>query len=103
MPQSQPTRTPHAAGEDSTSQQPVERFHDGRVHVSIWEHAGIRGTFRTASFQLRYRDKDQQWQTGTSYSATDLTHLEDAAREARYRIKEWQRENATHRALKAAS
>ena len=74
------------------SRKPVEKFHDGSVHVSIWENAGPKGAFRTASFELRYRDKEQQWQTGHSYTVSDLKHLKAAAQEARTRIEHWQQE-----------
>jgi hypothetical protein len=60
------------------------------VHVSIWENEGIKGAFRTASFQLRYKDKQtDEWQTGASYGPSDLEQLERAAKEARTRIQSW--------------
>ena len=74
------------------SRKPVDKLHDGSVHVSIWENAGPKGAFRTASFELRYRDKEQQWQTGHSYTVSDLKHLKAAAQEARTRIENWQQE-----------
>jgi hypothetical protein len=70
---------------------PVERFHEGSVHVSIWEKSGPKGSFRTASFQLRYRD-EEEWRTSTSYGLGDIANLEKAAREAHARISSWQRE-----------
>jgi hypothetical protein len=78
----------------STPQSPVEKFNDGPVRVSIWENQGTKGAFRTATIELRYRDSQQQWQTGKSYSASDLLHLEAAAREARSRIETWRQANA---------
>jgi hypothetical protein len=71
-------------------QKPVDKFRDGPVHVSIWENNGIKGAFRAASFELRYKDDKEQWQTGRSYTAATLKHLESAAREARSRIESWQ-------------
>ena len=69
---------------------PFNNFHDGPVHVSIWENEGVKGAFRTASFQLRYKDKQKdEWQTGTNYGRSDLEHLERAAKEARTRIQNW--------------
>jgi hypothetical protein len=74
----------------SSKQQPVEKFHDGPVHVSIWQNEGPKGAFRTASFQLRYKEKQsEKWQTGTSYGLSDLESLERAAKEARTRIQTW--------------
>lgn len=86
----------HTEPEQETSaggRKPVEKFHEGPVHVSIWENTGPNGAFRTASFQLRYKDRDEQWQTSHSYSASDLRHLESAAGEARSRIERWQQQN----------
>ena len=68
---------------------PADKFHEGPVHVSIWEKEGPKGAFRTASFEIRYKKQDQ-WQTSHSYGTTDLKHLETAAKEARTRIEQWQ-------------
>ena len=57
------------------SRKPVDKFHDGSVHVSIWENASPKGAFRTASFELRYRDKQQQWQPTIVRSASTLVRL----------------------------
>jgi len=68
---------------------PADKFHEGPVHVSIWENTGPKGAFRTASFEIRYKKADQ-WQTSHSYGAGDLKHMETAAKEARTRIEQWQ-------------
>src|SRR5580700_5420494 len=75
-----------------TGHKPADKFHEGPVHVSIWENDGPKGAFRTAAFEIRYKKQDQ-WQTSHSYGATDLKHLENAAREARTRIEQWQQAN----------
>lgn len=92
-----PRSRPHSAppAEDQSSNKPVERFHDGPVHVSIWEKTGPKGLFRTASFQLRYRDQNDEWQTGQSYGLTGLSHLERAAHRARDTIEKWQQKTMT--------
>ncbi len=89
MAHSQTARTQHDE-QPSTDRgnKPVDKFREGPVQVSIWENEGINGAFRTASFELRYK-KDEQWQTGHSYGASDLKHLENAAQEARHRIETW--------------
>ena len=46
------------------NRKPVDKFTDGRVHVSIWENSGVKGAFRAATFQLRYKDQRDEWQTG---------------------------------------
>src|SRR5580704_16054330 len=77
----------------TTSNKPVDKFIEGPVHVSIWENSGSKGAFRSASFELRYKNDQEQWQTSRSYSASNLKHLESAAREARSRIESWQKAN----------
>ncbi|MGH9444145.1 MAG: hypothetical protein ACRD3O_00120 [Terriglobia bacterium] len=72
---------------------PVDKFQDGSIHVSIWENEGVKGAFRTASFQLRYKNSHNEWQTGSSYSVGDLKHLERATKEARGRIEAWQQQS----------
>jgi hypothetical protein len=57
----------------------VEKFRDGPVQVSIWQNQGSKGAFRAASFELRYKDSQEQWQTGRSYTSSALLHLESAA------------------------
>jgi hypothetical protein len=69
---------------------PADKFREGPVHVSTWEKQGVNGSFRVASFELRYK-KDKQWQTSHSYGASDLKFLENAAKEARHRIESWLR------------
>jgi hypothetical protein len=81
----------------STGQKPVDKFRDGPVHVSIWENEGPKGAFRSASFELRYRDKQNQWQSGHSYTDSSLLHLEKAANEARSRIEKWRQGGAAKR------
>ena len=89
MAQSQTARNQH--DEQATAgrgNKPVDKFREGPVHVSIWENESVKGAFRTASFELRYK-KDEQWQTSHSYGASDLKFLENAAKEARQRIETW--------------
>ena len=85
------------------NKKPVDKFTDGRVHVSIWENSGVKGAFRTATFQLRYKDQHDEWNTGTSFGASDLKHLENAAREARIRIENWQKASKTEEQPKSAT
>jgi hypothetical protein len=92
---------PQASNEEN--RKPLDKFTDGRVHVSIWENSGVKGAFRTATFQLRYKDEHDEWRTGTSFGTSDLKHLESAAREARTRIQTWQKANKTQEQPKSAA
>lgn len=82
--------------EDATAtpgKKPVDKFIDGPVHVSIWQHGDdVKHAYRVASMQLRYQNKNRQWQTSQSYGSTDLKHLESAAKEARTRIEKWKQD-----------
>lgn len=99
MPQSNPA----PRSEESQATKPVEKFHEGSVHVSIFENTGAKGSFRTASFQLRYKPKDsEEWKTSHSYGVSDLKSLERAAQEARTRIETWQHANKADQAKPAA-
>src|SRR5258708_32046492 len=91
MPQSAARTKPHddTGSATKTGQKPVEKFRDGPVQVSIWQNQSSKGAFRAASFEVRYRDSQEQWQTGRSYTSSALLHLESAAREARSRIERW--------------
>lgn len=86
---SRPRPSQDAPPNDNGGNKPVDRFHEGSIHVSIWEKTGAKGLFRTASFQLRYRD-GEEWRTSNSYGLTDLENMEKAAREAHARIEKWQ-------------
>jgi hypothetical protein len=64
------------------TERPVDKFTDGRVHVNIWGNSGVKGAFRTATFPLPYKDNNDECRPATSFGASDLKHLENAAREA---------------------
>jgi hypothetical protein len=83
-------------------QKPVDKFRENPVHVSIWENQGVKGAVRSASIELRYKDSNEEWQTGHSYGPSDLQHLESAAREARTRIETWLRTRRDNPAANAS-
>jgi hypothetical protein len=89
MTKSSAAPTEHDKTSGNAGRKPADKFHEGPVHVSIWENDGPQGAFRTASFEIRYKKQDQ-WQTSHSYGTADLKHLESASREARSRIEQWQ-------------
>ena len=75
-PMAQPATRVETSEEDqsasSSANKPVDKFVDGPVHVSIWQNTGSKGAFRNASFEIRYKDSQEQWQTGRSYTASNL-------------------------------
>jgi hypothetical protein len=52
------------------------------VHESIFPQESSKGTVRTENFQLRYKDKNEEFQTGHSYSRRDCEDLAKAAQKA---------------------
>jgi hypothetical protein len=92
-PQTPPANKAQTAKPNTPSNKPVDKFREGRVHVSIWENDGVHGAFRTASFEIRFK-KSNAWQSGASYALDDLAYLELAAKQARTRIEQWKREIA---------
>lgn len=98
------SQTKAATGSSSRSDsQPIDKFVNGPVHVSIWENTSVKGAFRAATIQLRYKDAKEGWKTGNSYGAADLQHLENAAREARLRIENWQQRNKANATTNTAT
>jgi len=96
MAQSNAQRTdsddPQSGESAGSGRPPVEKFQEGPFQVSIFQNPSSRGDFRTATMDRRYKGKDEQFHTSRSYTASDLDHLEKAAREARLRITRWQEE-----------
>ena len=88
------TTNPDDQQEESRGgRQPVEKFSDGPVHVSIFQNPSSKGDFRTANIQVRYKDKEGEFQTSHSYSAAVLKHLASASIEAAERISKWEEQN----------
>lgn len=88
MSQSNTARAESEPQESQRGKAPVERFHEGRVHVSIFKNESAKGDFHTASYQVRYKDGNGDYQTGHSYGRKDCEDLEKAAAKARQRIEE---------------
>ena len=66
---------------------PVEKIREGNVSASIFQNEGPKGAFRTATIQLRYKDKKSgEWKDGESYGGTDLANLAKVVEEARKHI-----------------
>lgn len=100
----QPSQTfRQSSAANGADRRPIDKFVNGPIHVSIWENAGPKGAFRVATMQLRYRDEKKGWTTGSSYGASDLQHLELAAREARLRIENWRERSQANAAANSPS
>lgn len=76
-----------------TGREPVDKFQDGPVQVSIFQNPSSKGDFRTATVEARYKDKDGQFQTSHSYTASVLRHMSSASASAAEKISKWEEEN----------
>jgi len=92
MSQSAAARTTTNEMDASTSagKKPVATLRLAGVEASIWSNDSAKGEFYNVTFQRRYQDKDQQWQTTHSYTATDALALAKLADMAVSKIMELQ-------------
>ena len=64
----------------ATAKGPIEKFHDRGVSLSIFPNAAARddgtiATFFNTVIESRYRDKNGDWQSGSSFSKEQLYAL----------------------------
>jgi hypothetical protein len=62
-----------------TGREPVDKFQDGPVQVSIFQNPSSRGDFRTATLEVRYKDGEGKFQTSHGYTASVLRHMASAS------------------------
>jgi len=76
----------------NTNNQPVDRVQIGRIEAAIWENHHEKGTSYSVTVNRRYRDKDENWQTTTSFGRDDLLILAKVIDLAHTRVIELQAE-----------
>src|ERR1019366_4001588 len=74
----------------TANKKPVANFRLAGVEASIRGNASDKGEFYNVTFQRRYQDKDQQWQTSHSYGSSDALALAKLADMAVTKIMELQ-------------
>ena len=77
---------------------PVGNVRYQGVEATIWSNPTEKGEFYNVTFQRRYQDKEQQWQTSHSYGPADVLALAKVADMAATRIIELQEEKRQGRA-----
>lgn len=77
-----------------TNKPPVARLRIGLIAASIWGRDTDNGSFYSVSFERRYKDAHDEWQSTHSYNADDLLILAKLADQAHSRILELQTEEA---------
>ena len=60
-----------------TGQRPVEKFAAGKVLAAIWENevttkAGKKVIMLKATVERRYRDRDGQWKSSSSFARNEI-------------------------------
>jgi len=84
--------------EQKADTKPVGNVRYQGVEATIWNNPTEKGDFYNVTFQRRYLDKDQQWQTSHSYGPGDILALAKVADQAATRIMELQEEKRQGRA-----
>ena len=72
------------------NKKPVAHFRLAGVEASVWNNPSDKGEFFNITFQRRYQDKEQQWQTSHSYGPSDDLALAKVAHMALTKIMELQ-------------
>jgi hypothetical protein len=72
------------------NKKPVAIFRIASVEASVWSNQSDKGEFYNVTFQRRYQDKGQQWQTSHSYGPSDALALAKVADMAVTKIIELQ-------------
>ena len=75
-------------GTSETANQPIAKLRIGLISASIWQRVLPEGTFHSASFERRYRDKEGNWHTSHSFNTEELLALSKLADQAHSRILE---------------
>ena len=71
-----------------TKNPPADKVRVGLITASIWANETDKGTFHNVTFERRYIDSKDQWQSTHSYGPADLLALAKAADLAHTKIIE---------------
>ena len=64
------------------STKPMHSIRLGTLQAAIWSNTGPHGTFYNVTFERRYRDAKEEWQSSASFGRDDLLLLAKLADEA---------------------
>ena len=68
--------------ESNTPSKPLRTVRIGAVQAAIWRNEGDKGPFYNVTFERRYRDANEEWQSSHSFGRDDLLVLAKIADEA---------------------
>jgi hypothetical protein len=60
--------------ETGNSKGPEKVFGKG-VRIAVWRNNGAKGSFPSLKIERRYKDKDGNWQSGTSFTVSQALRL----------------------------
>lgn len=68
---------PQRPAPKSSGNAPVKAFRSGAIQVTIWENENLTNegqvmSYKTVSFERRYKDKNGEWKSTNSLRANDL-------------------------------
>lgn len=66
---------PNQPTDRSEKPKPIHTIRLGSIHAAIWSNPGQHGPFYAVTFERRFRDQKENWQSSASYSRDDLLVL----------------------------
>lgn len=66
----------------SPNPKPINTIRLGTLQAAIWGNTGQHGPFYNVTFERRYRDANEEWQSSASFGRDDLLLLAKIADEA---------------------
>ena len=67
----------------ATQKKPATVFRSGSVKAAVWENAGAKGPFFSATFSRPYKDVEGKWRNTSNFGLFELEALMNVALEAR--------------------
>ena len=61
---------------EENKNKPVNKYRSGQVVLTIWENERDGKLFRSYQLEKSYKDKDDNWQTTSSYGKNDLVNVQ---------------------------
>ena len=86
------TPTTHNPGENKG---PIDRFHLGTVHVTIWENTDPKGqVYHTVRVERRYQDDKGDWHPTSTFRPNEVPVAMSLLEQAHWRLQELKKLNA---------
>jgi hypothetical protein len=93
--------TPPNTPTNTATTKPAHTLRLGLLQAAIWSNAGPHGPFFNVTFERRYRDAKEEWQSSNSFSRDDLLLLAKLADQAHSWITDQRSQEHEHRSPEA--